>query len=600
MAVTETVGSAEIRSAWEESSPRAERTLAWMLIVGGIAAFILRKLPDIGDALRLALPDNDDMMRLQAVRDLLAGQSWFDPTQYRYLPPEGVLMHWSRLVDLPLALGIAGLSPVLGPDWAERIVAAFWPLALFLVFAGMAGRTTWRLFGPVAAGAAVLVAGQMVVFRDIFAPGRIDHHNIQVILTVAAALAFCAGRRWSGVASGTLIGLSLAVGLETLPFVALIALAFALCWVVDGGAQSAAFARFGASLAVTLVVAFAIQTAPERWLTPACDALSTPWLLLTAGGGAVALVLSAMTPRLRARQVRLGAGALAGAALVAAFVLLFPSCLEGPYVAVPQPYRDIWLNAIGEARPFVRLFADTPATALGAVAPLCIAAIAVTVGALCAAAVRRRALALLAALLWTGSALALVQTRTLYISAGFLPIAAAWLTGELLGAGRHAGPRVRIAGMVGLVLMLELPWMLAVIFLGPAPAAAQREAAAGRLCTDPRSLSALAALPSGVVLAQVDVGPDVLLHTPHSIIVAGFHRAPAGIIAGIEAFDGDEAAMRRVVERFGVDILAICPPWLDRAEPAAFAQQLVEGRSVPWLRPLDLDAGPLKVWRVER
>src|SRR5690606_39616972 len=48
--------------------------------------------------------DNDDVMRLVQVRDLLAGQGWFDLTQYRLGLDGGTLMHWSRLVDLPIAL----------------------------------------------------------------------------------------------------------------------------------------------------------------------------------------------------------------------------------------------------------------------------------------------------------------------------------------------------------------------------------------------------------------------------------------------------------------------------------------------------------------
>ena len=46
--------------------------------------------------------DNDDRMRLVVVRDLLAGQSWFDTTQYRLGLAGGTLMHWSRFVDLPI------------------------------------------------------------------------------------------------------------------------------------------------------------------------------------------------------------------------------------------------------------------------------------------------------------------------------------------------------------------------------------------------------------------------------------------------------------------------------------------------------------------
>ncbi|HMA50771.1 MAG TPA: hypothetical protein VKP60_13520, partial [Magnetospirillaceae bacterium] len=51
----------------------------------------------------LVFSDTDDHMRLQQVRDWMAGQSWFDVTQYRMNPPTGMLMHWSRLLDVPLA-----------------------------------------------------------------------------------------------------------------------------------------------------------------------------------------------------------------------------------------------------------------------------------------------------------------------------------------------------------------------------------------------------------------------------------------------------------------------------------------------------------------
>jgi hypothetical protein len=60
-------------------------------------------------------PDPDDALRLQQVRDWLGGQGWFDLTQHRLDPLHGgVPMHWSRLVDLPLA----GVMLALRPCWA--------------------------------------------------------------------------------------------------------------------------------------------------------------------------------------------------------------------------------------------------------------------------------------------------------------------------------------------------------------------------------------------------------------------------------------------------------------------------------------------------
>ena len=48
--------------------------------------------------------DTDDAMRAVQLRDWMAGQGWFDLTATRLDPPAGVFMHWSRVVDVPLAI----------------------------------------------------------------------------------------------------------------------------------------------------------------------------------------------------------------------------------------------------------------------------------------------------------------------------------------------------------------------------------------------------------------------------------------------------------------------------------------------------------------
>src|SRR3954468_20799511 len=60
------------------------------------------------------LPDTDDNMRIMQVRALLHGQGWFDLRQYRLNPPFGSNIHWSRLVDLPIAGLILSLRPFFG------------------------------------------------------------------------------------------------------------------------------------------------------------------------------------------------------------------------------------------------------------------------------------------------------------------------------------------------------------------------------------------------------------------------------------------------------------------------------------------------------
>jgi hypothetical protein len=82
----------------------------------------------------LTLRDTDDAMRLVQVLDLKDGADWYDLTQRRLNPPEGVPMHWSRLPDLPL-LGVLTLAePLLGRTAAVNLAATLTPPVLWVGF----------------------------------------------------------------------------------------------------------------------------------------------------------------------------------------------------------------------------------------------------------------------------------------------------------------------------------------------------------------------------------------------------------------------------------------------------------------------------------
>ncbi|MCU0729641.1 MAG: hypothetical protein MUF41_06035, partial [Sphingopyxis sp.] len=90
--------------------------------------------------------DPDDALRMVQVRDLVAGQAWWDVMQHRVNPVGGGgLMHWSRIVDLPMATGIAILSPLVGQALAERIIFATMPFVLLLVLFWAVMRIAQRL-----------------------------------------------------------------------------------------------------------------------------------------------------------------------------------------------------------------------------------------------------------------------------------------------------------------------------------------------------------------------------------------------------------------------------------------------------------------------
>ena len=83
----------------------------------GIGGGAVRALPACGGRLpdtSGAAGDNDSMLRLVEIRDLIGGQGWFDLHQYRMGPQGGFVMHWSRLVDAPIAAIILVVSAFTG------------------------------------------------------------------------------------------------------------------------------------------------------------------------------------------------------------------------------------------------------------------------------------------------------------------------------------------------------------------------------------------------------------------------------------------------------------------------------------------------------
>ena len=112
---------------------------------------------------------------------------------------------------------------------------AWWPLLWLLpTIAGMAA-IAWRVAGREAATVALLLALVGVPAYQQFMPGRIDHHNVQIALTMltVAATVWSDRWRWGATAAGLLSGLALAIGFEAVPYLAGCGAVFALRYVVD-------------------------------------------------------------------------------------------------------------------------------------------------------------------------------------------------------------------------------------------------------------------------------------------------------------------------------------------------------------------------------
>ena len=127
--------------------------------------------------------ETDAAMRLAGVRDLIAGQSWYDTAQHRMDTPFGLPMHWSRLADLGPAVLLLLLHP-LGSARAETAMLYVWPLVTFLPVMLALARIAGHMAGRAAAVMVLPLALLCVEIYGLFAPGGIDHHNLQLALTL--------------------------------------------------------------------------------------------------------------------------------------------------------------------------------------------------------------------------------------------------------------------------------------------------------------------------------------------------------------------------------------------------------------------------------
>lgn len=585
----------------QELSPARDAALliaCWVVLAVPVLASQFGRLPDG--------VSTDDAMRLVGVRDLLAGQPWFDLTQHR-LGQGGASMHWSRLVDAPIALLLLALKLVFSAPVAERLTLTIWPLLVMLpALAGL--RAVAAALGVALAGNAALVLGVFLLpLLGHFRLGAIDHHNVQIALLLwAIAWGLRPGIR-AAVASALAMSLSLAIGLEMLPAIAVLAAGVGVRWIVLGDAVKRESVAFGVAFALGVAALLLATSAPASWFVPACDAVSVVHAAVAiVGGGGLALL--AMTCSERSGAVRV-AGAVGLAATIAVVVVaMAPQCLTGPYGDVHGALQEFWLANVAETQTVLATLKDDPVEAIALYLPPIAAlllAIAVAMRAdgaqaWCWATAAALQCVLLLVAMWefrgTASANALA---TAIIPAALI----------LLISVRDAAPLVFGLPRLPLVLMLVLmPLSLAaggrllvraVTWIGGEQPRA--EASSQAQCRDVSSYAGLAALPRGRVLAFIDSGPFILMQSPHAVFAAPYHRNNSGNLAAVEAFLARPTDARARLKAMGVDYVVVCKgaPELKlyQRAPEGLAAKLAGGAVPAYLQPLSLGDSSLQAYR---
>lgn len=592
-----------MRELQAQYSILTDRLVCWLFAAAFAALVVLMTLGGYVEG-------PDDIMRWVAVRDLQAGQGWFDPYQRRLGPGDGTLMHWSRLVDAPISVIYWLSSTVLPSQSAYQLTAFVWPTVL-------AGLVLWVFAvtgGALGARDGAITALVMGVFAlnnsGKFDQFSFDHHGLQVLLFVSAVMFFVLrkDKRYAGIGMGICLALSMSVGTESLAQIALIGIFVAVDWILSGSASRRRTMEFSGAVAATLLLSTLATTARESFFFPGCDALTFS-VALPVGVASIGFLGAAFFASSWSVWARLGCFLLVGAVALAMAQMFAPYCLENPINQMSPDMRAFWLSQVTEAQDVIVVFQRHA----GETAAL----IGISVFSLVAAAVftcvseKKMDYLLLLCLAAVGFILFLYQSRMMT----FLTLSMVAVQAQVLRV-MYQKYRIENQRVFGVLMVLF------VVLMSPKTGASlekRLEALAGTegevsqqtdllsaySCTTPQAIFPLRDLAPGLILADFDYASYILRHTDHSVLAGNYHRNEAGNLAQIDLFRSEPRDTGPRLAELGINYILVCESqartayWSSVSEGEGFLAGLLKGElpTNVWEVQTEKDAG-FRIFRV--
>jgi hypothetical protein len=552
--------------------------------------------------------DPDDQLRMVQLRDFLNGQSWFDTTQYRMNAPEGAPMHWSRLIELPMALIILLLAPILGQPVAEMVAGTVVPLFCLGCVAILLSQVATRLAGRSAGIVATILTFLSPALLMQFCPMRIDHHGPQILMATAAyATLFWPNRVKGGLILGGALAIWLHISLEGAPMTAAFFLLLGWRWIFE----KAQGQRLFWTILSFALVSFALFFGTQRsgiFASTFCDTVAPPHIF--AIGIAAAIMLPGVYHTPRDWGIRMGVAALS--AMAAAGMLLFvaPQCSGGAFANLDPLVRQYWYAKVNEGLPVWHQDVSSIAALLAA--PVCgVAALAVFWKE--TAADRTKDLRIAAFLLIYAFCLSLFVFRTVSVTAAYAVPPVTLLIVTLFGYYRESKIPVRRIGLVAVTLLLFVPGSAAVQVADLIQSVQKepdttlpsvRDQLAEEACESAGSVAALAALKNARIAAPFDMGPMILLTTSNQVLASSHHRNEMAMHDHIQIFRTHADVARNYIIKHGITHIAACAGEAEmqgykKSDPDGLWASLSKGEVPFWLERLPDQGKGIKLWRVK-
>ncbi len=546
--------------------------------------------------------DPDDQLRLVQLRDFLAGQSWFDTTQYRLNPPDGAPMHWSRLVELPLAAIILLLAPLVGQPQAEMLAATLVPLLCLGMVAFLLAQVAGRIGGRGVAIAACLLALIAPAMLIQLRPMRIDHHGWQIVCAVLGFATFYWNNpRHAGLVLGTALAVWVHISLEGAPMTLAFFLLLGWRWICDVDQGKRLFWTLSAFAPVSAMLFFATQPAGLA-AAEYCDTISPAHIFAILAASAILLPATHFMPGQRAARIILTG--LAGSLALGLLLWQNPLCAKGAFADLDPVVRAFWYANIREGLP---VWEQTLQAAVTLMMPLLAGLVAMGAAWRITPPERRSDLGIAAYFLVYGILLSLLVFRTVSVATAFTIVPLAICLTALV---RHYRNERRLAvrlAMIPAALLLIAPGMIiGPLFAGTGSDKAMRaNEKVNMACATVGSVASLGTLPKGVIAAPFNLGPALLLTTPHSVLASSHHRNRRGMRDQIDLFRLPPSEAKAIIERHGIDYIVTCPKEAEMKQyatraPAGLWAQIAAGRPAEWLSYRGTMGNGIMVWEVRR
>ncbi len=307
------------------------------------------------------LSDPDDYMRLNEVINWLQGQGWHDLSHPRLSPGDHVVLHWSRLVDLPIALIAWPLSKFFDIQRAVMVGALVVPMALMALLLALLPALAEPLVGKDRANFAAIFALFAPLMLFNFTPGRVDHHNWEILIAGFGLLCLERMTRskegWrEAILAAMAFGCGLWIGTEAMPWLVLFIACLTLAGAWNGGYILRNGAVFGLALVFSNLCLLPIAVPYEEWNHFALSWFSPTDVLFAAlSGGMLALGWASgrLTKKKWLRMALMGSLVFLAAAI---FIRLVPQVFNGPFADLDEFNSSIALDNIAEATPLSAAF----------------------------------------------------------------------------------------------------------------------------------------------------------------------------------------------------------------------------------------------------